>query len=58
MRFIAIILTVFLISLLGIPARCGDTNILIIPSGDTRAGAVFFVDECLTRGITNSIFMV
>lgn len=38
-----------------ISAPGAETNILIIPKGDTRAGAVFFVDECLTRGLTNSI---
>ena len=36
-------------------ALSGNTNVLIIPSGDHRPGAVFFVDECLTRGLTNSI---
>jgi hypothetical protein len=55
MRSTAFIFAVFLILLLRIPAQCGETNVLIIPAGDTRAGAVFFVDECLTRGITNSI---
>jgi hypothetical protein len=55
MRSIAVIFSVFLILLLGVPAHCADTNVLIIPAGDTRPGAVFFVDECLTRGLTNSI---
>jgi hypothetical protein len=54
-RAIVIMFTAFLILLLRVPARCADTNILIISADDTRAGAVFFVDECLTRGITNSI---
>jgi hypothetical protein len=55
MRSIAIIFTVFLILLLRVPARCADTNILVIPAEDTRAGDVFFMDECFTRGLTNSI---
>jgi hypothetical protein len=55
MRSIAFIFAVFLILLLRVPAHCAETNVLIIPAGDTRAGAVFFIDECLTRGITNSI---
>ena len=55
MRSIAVIVTCFLILVLGVAARCGETSTLIIPTGDTRAGAVFFVDECLTRGVTNSI---
>lgn len=46
---------VILLNSLTLPARCADTNVLIIPSGDHRAGAIFFVDECLTRGLTNSI---
>jgi len=36
-------------------AQCADTNVLTIPDGDKRAGAVFLVDECLTRSLTNSI---
>jgi hypothetical protein len=55
MRSMAAIFAVFFILLLGAPARCAETNILMIPAGDDRAGAVFFVDECLTRGLTNSI---
>jgi hypothetical protein len=35
--------------------RASDTNVILIPDSDTRGGAVFFVDECLTRGLTNSI---
>ena len=34
-----------------------ETNVLVIPDTDKRAGAMFFVDECLTRGITNSILI-
>src|SRR5580658_8503359 len=52
--FITLVLTVFISSLV-VSASCADTNVLIIPRGDRRAGAVFFVDECLTRGLTNSI---
>src|SRR5271170_1187302 len=54
MRLIIVILILLLCSLVG-PARGAETNILIIPSGDHRAGAIYFVDECLTRGVTNSI---
>jgi hypothetical protein len=54
MRLIIVILTLLLCSLVG-PARGAETNILIIPSGDHRAGDIYFVDECLTRGVTNSI---
>ena len=49
------VIWVFLLSRLVETACCGGTNVLIIPKGDTRAGAIFFVDECLTRGLTNSI---
>ena len=35
--------------------RSDNTNVLIIPKGDGRAGAIFFVDECLTRGLTNTM---
>src|SRR5688572_3259786 len=45
------VLLSFLIEL----AHGAETNVLIIPPEDKRAGAVFFVDECLTRGLTNSI---
>jgi hypothetical protein len=55
MRFHAAIFIVFLISLLGARNGHADTNVLIIPIADNRAGAVFFIDECLTRGLTNSI---
>jgi hypothetical protein len=54
MNILTLVLTVFLGSLV-VSASCADTNVLIIPRGDHRAGAVFFVDECLTRGLTNSI---
>src|SRR2546427_1170308 len=54
MRLIAFIITIFL-KVLIVPAHCADTNILVIPGADKRAGAIFFVDECLTRGLTNSI---
>lgn len=54
MRLLTVILIAFLCSLV-VPAPCADTNVLIIPSGDHRAGAIYFVDECLTRGLTNSI---
>lgn len=36
-------------------AQCADTNTLVIKKSDERPGARFFVDECLTRGLTNSI---
>ena len=55
MRSMAAIFAVILILLLRASARCAETNVLLISDGDTRAGAVFFVDECLTRGLTNSI---
>jgi hypothetical protein len=35
--------------------RSDNTNVLIIPKGDGRGGAIFFVDECLTRGLTNTM---
>ncbi len=35
--------------------RSDNTNVLTIPKGDGRAGAIFFVDECLTRGLTNTM---
>lgn len=54
MSILFLVLTVFLSSLV-VSANCADTNVLIIPGRDHRAGAVFFVDECLTRGLTNSI---
>jgi hypothetical protein len=54
MRLSTAVLVGFLFFLV-VPARCADTNVLIIPSGDHRAGAIYFVDECLTRGLTNSI---
>lgn len=54
MKRLAGILTV-VFSFIAVQARPSDTNVLIIPSGDHRAGAIFFVDECLTRGLTNSI---
>ena len=54
MKRFAGILTVVL-SFIAAQARSGNTNVLIIPSGDQRAGAIFFTDECLTRGLTNSI---
>jgi len=37
---------------------CADTNILVVPKGDNRAAAFFFVDECLSHGLTNSISLV
>ncbi len=35
--------------------RSDNTNVLLIPKGERRAGAIFFVDECLTRGLTNTM---
>jgi len=54
MRLVIAILIVLLNSLI-VPVHCADTNVLVIPKEYDRAGAIFFVDECLTRGLTNSI---
>ena len=56
-RVTIIIAVVALLSCL-LPALSANTNVIIIPEGEKRAGAVFFVDECLTRGLTNSISLV
>ena len=40
------------------PRLSASTNVIVIPKEDKRAGAVFFVDECLVRGLTNSITLV
>jgi hypothetical protein len=53
MKFAFIIF--FLNASLSVSICLADTNILIIPKGDERVAAVFFIDECLTRGISNSI---
>src|SRR6266511_5804825 len=49
-----VLVTIFLRCLTEL-AHSSETNVLIIPAGDKRAGRVYFVDECLTRGLTNSI---
>lgn len=54
MKRIWVIFALLLNILIDVACRA-DTNVLTIPKGDSRAGAVFFVDECLTRGLTNSI---
>ena len=36
-------------------ADSAQTNVLVAPNGYDRGAAVFFIDECLTRGLTNSI---
>ena len=48
MKFNAPIIIVFL-KFVMVPALGADTDIVVIPDGDKRAGAIFFVDECLTR---------
>ena len=52
------VISVFLLNLFIEVSYCDDTNVLIIAKGDSRAGAVFFLDECLTRGLTNSISVI
>lgn len=38
-----------------LPTFAGATNSILTFPADKRPGAVIFVDECLTRGLTNSI---
>ena len=40
------------------PVFSANTNVIVISKTDKRAGAVFFMDECFMRGLTNSISLV
>jgi hypothetical protein len=46
---------VVLLSLSLRPVFAVDTNDVVVFQSEKRPGAVIFVDECLTRGITNSM---